>query len=76
MKDLLLTMAKALVDYPTQVEINEVEGERTRILELKVAETDRGKVIGKEGRIIKAIRTIVGAASAKQNKRVTVEIVE
>lgn len=76
MKDLLLAMAKALVDDPTQVEIKEVEGERTKILELKVAETDRGKVIGKEGRIIKAIRIIINAASAKQNKRITVEIIE
>lgn len=76
MKDLLLAMAKGLVDYPNEVEIKEVEGERTKILELKVAETDRGKVIGKEGRIIKAIRIIINAASAKQNKRVTVEIIE
>lgn len=76
MKDLLMTVAKALVDYPSQVEIKEVEGERTKILELKVAETDRGKIIGKEGRIIKAIRTIINAASAKQSKRVSVEIIE
>ena len=76
MKDLVLQIAKALVDSPDQVEIKEVEGERTRIIELKVAPSDRGKVIGKEGRIIKAIRTIINASSAKLNKRITVEIIE
>jgi len=76
MKDLILYIAKALVDNPDQVEINEVAGEKSTILELKVAESDRGKIIGKEGRIIKAIRIIVNSASAKLDKRTNVEIVE
>jgi predicted RNA-binding protein YlqC (UPF0109 family) len=76
MKELVLYIAKALVDNPDQVEVNEVAGEKATVIELKVAEGDRGKVIGKEGRIIKAIRIIVNSASAKLDKRATVEIVE
>ncbi|GHT58272.1 UPF0109 protein [Endomicrobiia bacterium] len=76
MKDLVLLMAKALVDNPEQVEVREVAGERTTVLEIKVVVADRGKIIGKEGRIIKAIRVIVSSASAKLNKRTTVEVVE
>lgn len=76
MKDLVLYIAKALVDNPDNVEVKEVSGEKATILELKVQDTDRGKVIGKEGRIIKSIRTIVNSASAKLDKRATVEIVE
>ena len=76
MKDLILYIIKALVDNPDQVEVNEVVGERSPILELKVAVSDRGKIIGKEGRIIKAIRIILNSASAKLNKRTTLEIVE
>lgn len=76
MKDLVLYMAKALVDNPDKVEVSEVSGEKSTVLELKVADGDRGKVIGKEGRIIKSIRTIVNSASAKQDKRATVEIIE
>ena len=76
MKDLILYIIKALVDNPDQVEVNEVVGERSTILELKVAVSDRGKIIGKEGRIIKAIRIILNSASAKLNKRTTLEIVE
>ncbi|MGI5876060.1 MAG: KH domain-containing protein [Dethiobacteria bacterium] len=76
MKDLLEYIAKELVDYPDQVEVTVVEGERSIILELKVAQEDMGKVIGKQGRIAKAIRTVVNAAAIKENKRVMVEIIE
>ncbi|MCL2389314.1 MAG: KH domain-containing protein [Elusimicrobia bacterium] len=76
MKDLLLYIAKSLVDNPDQVEVNEIAGEKATVLELKVAEGDRGKIIGKEGRIIKAIRIIINSASAKLDKRASVEIVE
>ncbi len=76
MKDLVLFIAKALVDDPAKVEVAEVSGEKATILELKVADGDRGKIIGKEGRIIKSIRTIVNSASAKLDKRATVEIIE
>jgi hypothetical protein len=76
MKDLVMFIAKALVDNPDKVEVSEVAGERATVLELKVAEGDRGKIIGKEGRIIKSIRTIVNSASAKLDKRATVERVE
>lgn len=76
MKDLVLLIVKALVDNPEKVEVTEIAGEKSTIIEIKVAETDRGKIIGKEGRIIKSIRTIVNSASAKLDKRATVEIVE
>ena len=76
MKELVLYITKALVDNPEKVEVNEVAGEKATIIEIKVAEGDRGKIIGKEGRIIKAIRTIVNSASAKLDKRASVEIVE
>lgn len=74
MKELVEAIAKALVDDPDSVEVNEVEGERSTILELKVAPDDMGKVIGKQGRIAKAIRTVVKAAATKDDKRVVVEI--
>jgi predicted RNA-binding protein YlqC (UPF0109 family) len=76
MKELLETIAKALVDYPNEVGVNEVEGERSLILELKVSKDDMGKVIGKQGRIAKAIRTVMKAAAVKDNKRVVVEIIQ
>jgi predicted RNA-binding protein YlqC (UPF0109 family) len=76
MKELVLYIAKALVDNPDQVEVKEISGEKATVIELKVAESDRGKIIGKEGRIIKSIRTIVNSASAKLDKRATVEIIE
>jgi predicted RNA-binding protein YlqC (UPF0109 family) len=76
MKELLETIAKALVDYPNEVDVNEVEGERSLILELKVSKDDMGKVIGKQGRIAKAIRTVMKAAAVKDNKRVVVEIIQ
>lgn len=75
MKELLETIAKALVDNPEYVTVNEVEGEQSLILELKVSKEDMGKVIGKQGRIAKAIRTVVKAAAVKENKRVVVEII-
>ena len=75
MKELLLYMAKSLVDNPDKVEVNEIEGETTT-LELRVAPEDMGKVIGKQGRIAKALRSVVKAAATKANKKVVVEIVQ
>ncbi len=75
-KELVEHLAKALVDHPEQVEVREIEDERAIVLELRVAVEDMGKVIGKQGRIAKAIRTVVNAAALKENKRVLVEIVE
>jgi len=76
MKELLEAIAKALVDNPDEVSVNEVEGEKSIILELKVSKDDMGKVIGKQGRIAKAIRTVIKAAAVKENKRVVVEIIQ
>ena len=76
MKEMLEVIARFLVDSPDQVSVNEVEGEQSIILELKVAPDDMGKVIGKQGRIAKAIRTLVKACAVKENKRVSVEIIE
>lgn len=76
MKELVLTVAKALVDEPDQVEVTEIEDERTITLELRVASDDMGKVIGKQGRIAKAIRTVVKAAATKESKRVVVQITQ
>jgi len=73
---LIKFIAEALVDKPDQVEVTEVEGERTSVLELKVAKEDLGKIIGKQGRTARAIRTILAAGSAKINKRVVLEIME
>ena len=75
-KMLVVTMAKALVDKPEEVEVTEVEGEQTTVVELKVAKDDLGKVIGKEGRTAKALRTILGAASTKLRRRSVLEIIE
>lgn len=75
MIELVEYIAKALVDHPENVSVNQVEGEQSVILELKVAPEDMGKVIGKQGRIAKAIRTVVKAAAAKEGKRVVVEII-
>jgi len=75
MKELVETIAKSLVDNPDLVQVNEVFGEQSVILELRVAPEDMGKVIGKQGRIAKAIRTVVKAAAIKENKRVVVEII-
>lgn len=76
MKQLIEDIAKALVDIPDEVSINEVEGEQTTVLELKVAPSDLGKVIGKQGRTARSIRTILGAAGMKLNRRFTLEIIE
>jgi len=76
MKELIKYIAKALVDNPEQVEVSEVEGNRTSVLELKVAKEDLGKVIGKQGRTARAMRTILSAASAKLKKRSVLEILE
>ena len=76
MKDLIKYIAQALVDYPEEVEVSEVEGEQTSVIELKVAKDDLGKVIGKQGRTARAIRTILSAASAKVKKRSVLEIIE
>ena len=76
MKDLIEYIAKALVDNPNSVNVSEVEGNQTSVLELKVAKEDLGKVIGKQGRTARAMRTILSAASAKVKKRTVLEIVE
>ncbi len=75
-KQLAVVMAKALVDKPEEVEVTEVEGEQTTVIELKVAKDDLGKVIGKEGRTARALRTILGAASTKLRRRTVLEIIE
>jgi len=76
LKELLLTIAKNLVEFPDAVSVEEEERENTMILKLKVASEDMGKVIGKQGRIAKAIRTVVKAAAIHNNKRVVVEIAQ
>ena len=76
MKQLIEDIAKALVDVPEAVEVKALEGEQTTVLELKVAQGDLGKVIGKQGRTARSIRTILGAASMKLNRRFTLEILE
>jgi predicted RNA-binding protein YlqC (UPF0109 family) len=76
MRELVENIAKALVDNPEQVSVKEVEGEQTTVLELRVAQPDLGKVIGKQGRTARAIRTILGAAGMKLRKRFVLEILE
>ena len=76
MKDLITYIAKTLVDNPDEVVVTEVEGDQTSVLELKVAKEDLGKVIGKQGRTARAMRTLLSAASAKNRKRTVLEIVE
>lgn len=76
MKQLLEMIAKALVDKPDEVSVTEVEGEMTTVYELKVAKEDLGKIIGKEGRTARSIRTILSAASTKIRKRSVLEIIE
>lgn len=76
MKKLIKLIAEALVDEPDQVSVRELEGDHTSVYELRVAKTDIGKVIGKHGRTANAMRTIVGAVSAKEKKRSMLEIVE
>ncbi|MEN8751772.1 MAG: KH domain-containing protein [Desulfobacterales bacterium] len=76
MKDLISCIARALVDNPEQVYVSEIQGNQTSVLELKVAKEDLGKVIGKQGRTARAMRTILSAASAKIKKRTVLEILE
>jgi len=76
MKELIEMIAKALVDNPDEVVVNEVEGEQTTVLELRVAQSDLGKVIGKQGRTARAIRTLLGASGMKLRKRFVLEILE
>ena len=76
MKELVEVIAKALVDDPESVVVNEREEKKTTVLEVRVAESDMGKVIGKQGRIAKAIRSVVKAAAAKEDKKVIVDIMD
>jgi hypothetical protein len=74
MVELLTSIVRAIVDDPAAVQVTEVQGEKAVILELKVGADDVGKVIGREGRIINALRTVIKAAAGKENKRVTIEL--
>lgn len=76
MKELVEVIAKSLVDHPDEVVVTESENDKALVVELRVAQTDMGKVIGKQGRIAKAIRSVVNAAASKENKKVIVEIVQ
>ena len=76
MKELVEEIAKALVDHPEQVQVHSIEGEQVTVLELRVHPEDLGKVIGRQGRTAKSIRTILGAAGMKMRKRLTLEILE
>ncbi len=76
MKELISYIAKALVDKPEEVVVTEIEGEQTSVIELKVAKEDLGKVIGKQGRTARAMRTILSCSSTKINKRSVLEIIE
>ncbi len=76
MKELIESIAKSLVDFPEMVKVQEIQGEKTTVFELRVGSGDLGKIIGKEGRTAKAIRTIITAASMKQGKRAVLEILE
>lgn len=76
MRELVTYIAKALVDLPDEVNVTEIEGEQTSVIELRVAKEDMGKVIGKQGRTAKAIRTVVNAAATKMSKRAVLEIIE
>jgi predicted RNA-binding protein YlqC (UPF0109 family) len=76
MRELIEFMAKALVDNPDQVNVQEIEGEQSSVIELRVAREDLGKVIGKQGRTARAMRTILSAASTKLRKRAVLDIIE
>ena len=76
MRELVEFIAKSLVDKPDAVSVTEVEGSQSLVIELKVAPEDMGKIIGKQGRIAKALRTLVKAAATKDNKRVIIEIIQ
>jgi len=75
-KELVELLVKALVDRPEAVQVSEVEGERSVVLEVRVAPEDVGKVIGKQGRIVQALRTVVKAAAAREGKKAVVEILQ
>jgi uncharacterized protein len=76
LKDLISYVSKALVDLPESVEVSDIEGEQTTVIELRVDKSDLGKVIGKQGRTARALRTILNAASTKLKKRSVLEIIE
>jgi len=76
MKELLELIARSLVDHPDDVDVQEIDGDQTTVLELKVAREDLGKVIGKQGRTARSIRTILASAGVKMNKRIVFEIIE
>ena len=76
MRELVEVIAKARVDYPNEVAVTETENEKSIVIELRVAQADMGKVIGKQGRIAKAIRSVVKAAAAKNDKKVIVDIMQ
>lgn len=76
MKALIEAMAKSLVDRPEEVKVSEIEGEKTTVYELRVSQSDLGKVIGKQGKTARAMRTILGAAGTKIGKRCVLEILE
>ena len=76
LQELVAFIAKSLVDNPDKVEVREISGEQTAVLELKVAQEDLGKIIGKQGKTAKAMRTILGAAAAKMKRRAVLEILE
>jgi predicted RNA-binding protein YlqC (UPF0109 family) len=76
MKDLIMEIVQALVDHPEEVSVNEVGGSHTTVLEVRVAKTDMGKIIGKQGRTAQAIRTVLNAAAGKTRQRYIMEIVE
>lgn len=76
LKDLITYVSKALVDLPENVQVNEIQGEQTTVIELKVDKSDLGKVIGKQGKTARALRTILNAASTKLRKRSVLEIIE
>ncbi len=76
LKDLIVYISKALVDLPEEVHVNEIVGEQTTVIELKVDKTDLGKIIGKQGRTARSLRTILNAASTKLKKRSVLEIIE
>jgi len=76
MKDLIVYMARALVDNPEGVDVREIEGEKTTVYELRVADGDLGKIIGKHGRTIRSIRTLLSASATKAGKRAVLEIIE
>jgi uncharacterized protein len=76
MKDLVLYLAKSLVNHPEEVEVKEIQGETAAILELRVAKDDLGRIIGKQGRTAKSIRTLLNAVASRTNRKVVLEIVE